>query len=138
MTRIGNPQSGIDNIVKVGLFVTCIVDQMWASVVTSTVEVLRGAGCETEFDERQTCCGQPAFNTGYRVEARQVAEQFIRLSEESDAPSSSAPSGSCTAMVHHYELLFSEDEEWRRRVRAAWFFKMKPCGQDAGKALLTY
>jgi L-lactate dehydrogenase complex protein LldE len=113
-SAIGNRKSAI----RVGLFVTCIVDQMWASVGTSTVEVLRRAGCEIEFDERQTCCGQPAFNTGYRVEARRVAERFIQLCEESDAEFIVSPSGSCTAMVHHYEVLFSEDEKWRARARA--------------------
>src|SRR5436189_6070154 len=114
-------QSAISNHkspIKVGLFVTCLVDQLWASVGTSTVEVLRRAGCEVEFDERQTCCGQPAFNTGYRGEARRVAERFIKLCEESDAEFIVSPSGSCTAMVHHYEVLFSADEEWRARARA--------------------
>jgi L-lactate dehydrogenase complex protein LldE len=104
--------------VKVGLFVTCLVDQLWSSVGTSTVEVLRRAGCEVEFDERQTCCGQPAFNTGYRREARRVAERFIELCEESDAEFIVSPSGSCTAMVHHYEGLFSDDDKWRVRAHA--------------------
>src|SRR5437667_133584 len=59
----------IGNQIRVGLFVTCIVDQMWSTIGTSTVEVLRRAGCTVEFDERQTCCGQPAFNTGYSADA---------------------------------------------------------------------
>src|SRR6266487_3155128 len=104
--------------IRVGLFVTCLVDQMWSAIGTSTVAVLRRAGCTVEFDERQTCCGQPAFNTGYRAEARRVAEHFIQLYEESDAEFIVSPSGSCTAMVHHYEVLFSEDEQWRERARA--------------------
>lgn len=102
----------------VALFVTCLADQMWSSIGTSTVEVLRRVGCTVEFDERQTCCGQPAFNTGYRSEARQVAERFIELSEESKAEAIVSPSGSCTAMVHHYNALFPEDEQWRRRAQA--------------------
>jgi len=115
-----NPQSAIGNrkSIKVGLFVTCLVDQLWSSVGTSTVEVLRRAGCEVEFDERQTCCGQPAFNTGYRREARAVAERFIDLCEQSDAEFIVSPSGSCTAMVHHYEVLFADDAEWRARAHA--------------------
>jgi len=117
-TSIGNRQSAIGNGPRVGLFVTCIVDQMWSSIGTSTVKVLRRAGCEVQFDERQTCCGQPAFNTGYRAEARRVAERFIQLCEESDAESIVSPSGSCTAMVHHFESLFPEDEQWRKRSRA--------------------
>ncbi|HEU5240247.1 MAG TPA: (Fe-S)-binding protein [Pyrinomonadaceae bacterium] len=113
-TAINNPQSAI----KVGLFVTCIVDQMWSSIGASTVEVLRRAGCEIEFDERQTCCGQPAFNTGYRNEAMSVARRFIELFEESAADFIVSPSGSCTAMVHHYEGLFSDDDSWRQRAKA--------------------
>ena len=117
----GGIQSAIKNQkskITVGLFVTCLVDQLWSSVGTSTVEVLRRAGCEVEFDERQTCCGQPAFNTGYRTEARRVAERFIELCEESDVKYIVSPSGSCTAMVHHYEGLFSDDDKWRARAQA--------------------
>ncbi|HYW72174.1 MAG TPA: (Fe-S)-binding protein [Pyrinomonadaceae bacterium] len=104
--------------IKVGLFVTCLVDQLWSSVGTSTVEVLRRAGCEVAFDERQTCCGQPAFNTGYRTEAKRLARRFIELFEESDAQFIVSPSGSCTAMVHHYDTLFADEEPWRVRARA--------------------
>ena len=103
---------------KVSFFVTCLVDQMWSSVGTSCVAVLRRAGCDVEFDERQTCCAQPAFNTGYRDEARRVAKRFIEIFEESKADAIVSPSGSCTAMVHHFPELFSEDPEWRERSRA--------------------
>lgn len=103
---------------KVALFVTCLVDQMWCNVGASTVAVLRRVGCEVEFDERQTCCGQPAFNTGYRDEARQVAQRFIRIFEESKADAIVSPSGSCTAMVHHYPELFTGNQEWEQRAKA--------------------
>jgi len=103
---------------KVSLFVTCLVDQLWSSVGVSTVEVLRRVGCEVVFDERQTCCAQPAFNTGYRAEAREVAERFIRVFEESDAQAIVSPSGSCTAMVHHFPELFSDNPEWRKRAQS--------------------
>ena len=102
---------------KVSLFVTCIVDQMWTSVGASTVEVLRRVGCQVEFDDRQTCCGQPAFNTGYRDEARQVARRFIRIFEESKADAIVSPSGSCTAMVHHFPELFAGDALWTERAK---------------------
>lgn len=103
---------------KVSLFVTCLVDQLWSSVGTSSVAVLRRAGCEVEFDDRQTCCGQPAFNTGYRNEARRVAKRFIEVFEQSTADAIVSPSGSCTAMVHHFPELFSDEAEWRRRAEA--------------------
>lgn len=103
---------------KVSLFVTCLVDQLWTNIGVSSVEVLRRVGCEVEFDRRQTCCAQPAFNTGYVKEAREVAERFIKLYEESDAEAIVSPSGSCTAMVHHYPQLFADDPEWLPRARA--------------------
>jgi len=103
---------------KVSLFVTCLVDQVWSTIGVSTVEVLRRVGCEVEFDERQTCCGQPAFNTGYRNEARRLAERFIRNFEETSAEAIVSPSGSCTAMVHHFAELFRDEPEWRRRAQA--------------------
>jgi L-lactate dehydrogenase complex protein LldE len=103
---------------KVSLFVTCLVDQLWTNVGASSVEVLRRVGCNVEFDDRQTCCAQPAFNTGYRNEARQVAQHFIRIFEESDAEAIVSPSGSCTAMVHHFPELFVEDAEWLDRAKA--------------------
>ena len=84
----------------------------------SSVAVLRRVGCEVEFDDRQTCCGQPAFNTGYRNEARQVAKRFIEVFEESTADAIVSPSGSCTAMVHHFPELFTDEPSWRARAEA--------------------
>ena len=101
---------------RVSLFITCLVDQLWPEVGTSAVEVLRRAGCEVVFDCRQTCCGQPAFNTGYRSEARSLAKRFIEIFEEAKTDVIVSPSGSCTAMVHHYHELFPDDERWRRRA----------------------
>jgi len=102
---------------KVSLFVTCLVDQLWPSIGTAAVEVLRRAGCEVVFDERQTCCGPPAFNTGYRHEAVVMARRFIEIFEASDAEAIVSPSGSCTAMVHHFRDLFPDDEAWRVRAQ---------------------
>ena len=101
---------------KVTLFITCLVDQLCPNVGVAAVKVLRRAGCEVTFDERQTCCGQPAFNTGYRKEARKFAEKFIEIFEESDADAIVSPSGSCAAMVKHFYELFPENENWRERA----------------------
>ena len=103
---------------RVSLFITCLVDQLWPAVGMSAVEVLRRAGCEVVFDERQTCCGQPAFNTGYRSEARRLAQRFIELFEETGSDAIVSPSGSCTAMVHHFHELFPDNERWRRRAES--------------------
>lgn len=105
-------------MMKVSLFVTCLVDQMWTSIGVSSVEVLRRVGCEVEFDQRQTCCAQPAYNTGYRDEARQVAQRFITIFEQSKAETIVSPSGSCVAMVHHYPELFAGDPEWLQRAQS--------------------
>jgi len=104
--------------VKVSFFATCLVDQLFPNVGVSAVKVLRKAGCEVDFDERQTCCGQPAFNTGYRKEARKFAERFIEIFEESDAAAIVSPSGSCVAMVKHFHELFPSDPEWQARAGA--------------------
>jgi L-lactate dehydrogenase complex protein LldE len=103
---------------KVAFFVTCLVDQLWSNIGVSSVEVLRRVGCQVEFDKRQTCCAQPAFNTGYLDEARQVARRFITIFEESEAEAIVSPSGSCAAMVHHYPELFSGDPNWLPRAQA--------------------
>jgi L-lactate dehydrogenase complex protein LldE len=90
---------------KVSLFVPCFVDQLLPQVAVDTVKVLRRVGCDVEFREAQTCCGQPAFNTGYWDDARPCAERFVRVFH--DAETIVCPSGSCTTMVRNFypELL---------------------------------
>jgi L-lactate dehydrogenase complex protein LldE len=90
---------------KVSLFIPCFVDQLVPEVGIDTARVLRRAGCEVDFPEAQTCCGQPAFNTGYWGEARAVAERFLDVFRSADAVV--CPSGSCTTMVRNFyaELL---------------------------------
>ena len=101
---------------RVSLFVTCLADQLWPSAAVGAVHVLRRVGCAVEFDERQTCCGQPAFNTGYRPAACALARRAIEIFESSAADAIVSPSGSCTAMVHHYDQLFDE-AAWQARAR---------------------
>lgn len=82
---------------KVSLFVTCLVDQLFPQVGLSTVRMLEKLGVEVGFDPCQTCCGQPAFNSGYTEEARQVARNFIEVYKNS--PRLVIPSGSCCTMI---------------------------------------
>lgn len=103
---------------KVSLFVTCLADQLFPNVGVATVNVLRRAGCEVRFNGDQTCCGQPAFNSGYRKEAQKFARRFIETFEDSDAEAIVCPSGSCTAMVKHFGQLFPENVEWKDRAAA--------------------
>ena len=86
---------------RVSLFVTCIVDQVFPKVGLAMADVLERIGYQIDFPEAQTCCGQPAFNSGFRDEARSVARHFINVFRGSEYIV--VPSGSCTAMIsHHY------------------------------------
>jgi len=89
--------------VKVSLFVTCLVDQLRPEVGRGAVEVLRRAGCEVDFDPRQTCCGQPAWNSGHHGEARRLATRLLEVYGDHPADAVVLPSGSCTAMLRHLE-----------------------------------
>ena len=98
---------------RVSLFVTCLVDQLFPQVGLSTVKILKKYGVEVDFDERQTCCGQPAFNSGFSDEARGVASHFIDLFKDSEKIV--VPSGSCCAMITVFlPQLFPEDSRERR------------------------
>ena len=102
---------------RVGIFATCLVDVFFPEVGISMVRVLRRLGFDVDVPEGQTCCGQPAFNTGYWEEARRAAKGLIRALEPYDAVV--APSGSCTAMVRRmYPRLMEEEPEWSERARA--------------------
>src|ERR671939_412099 len=106
---------------RVSLFITCLVDQLFPSVGEAMVKTLRGLGVEVIFNEAQTCCGQPAFNSGYRADARAMAEHFVEVFERERADFIVAPSGSCTAMVRNFyaELFHAPgDEEWRVRLES--------------------
>src|SRR5579884_1906121 len=93
---------------RVSLFVTCIVDQVFPNVGLAMAEVLERIGYQVDFPEGQTCCGQPAFNSGYRDEARVVARHFLEVFRHAEAIV--VPSGSCTAMIsHHYQDLFETE-----------------------------
>jgi len=99
---------------RVGLFVTCLVDLIRPAVGFAAVKLLEDAGCTVEVPS-QTCCGQPAFNSGHRATTRQIAEQMIAAFEPYDYVV--APSGSCAGMIKtHYPELFEGDAAWAPRV----------------------
>jgi len=101
---------------RVALFVTCIVDQALPEVGVAAVRLLRKAGYEVDFPMSQTCCGQPFFNSGFRDEARTLAQRMIEIFEPYEFVV--APSGSCTAMVRvEFPHLFDELPGWRRRAQ---------------------
>jgi L-lactate dehydrogenase complex protein LldE len=93
---------------RVSLFVTCIVDQVFPQVGIAITEVLERLDYQVDFPEAQTCCGQPAFNSGYTDEARKIARHFLDVFRYSEYII--VPSGSCTSMIsHHFADLFQHD-----------------------------
>jgi L-lactate dehydrogenase complex protein LldE len=90
---------------RVALFIPCFIDQLYPEVGKAMVTVLQRVGVEPYFPAAQTCCGQPAFNTGYWDEARWLAKRYCEIFADAEAIVS--PSGSCTAMVRNFypELL---------------------------------
>lgn len=85
---------------KVSLFIPCIVDIFAPQVGISTYNILKKFGCEVNYPFEQTCCGQPAFNTGFHQEAKKCAERFLKIFHGSKYIV--APSGSCVAMVKNF------------------------------------
>jgi L-lactate dehydrogenase complex protein LldE len=93
---------------RVGLFVTCLVDLMRPSVGFAAVKLLEQAGCTVEVPQAQTCCGQPAYNSGDTADTRAIARNVIEAFEGFDYVV--APSGSCAGMIHeHYPRLFADE-----------------------------
>ena len=102
---------------KASLFVTCVIDQLYPEIGESTVRVLRRLGVDVDFPEGQTCCGQPAFNSGFRSDAKPLARRFLETFEGAEAVV--VPSGSCTAMVRvFYSELFHDEPDLAARVDA--------------------
>ncbi|MDE0080551.1 MAG: (Fe-S)-binding protein [Caldilineaceae bacterium] len=101
---------------RVALFVTCMVDMLYPGVGIAACELLEKNDVEVIFPEEQTCCGQPAFNAGYRDEARKLARRFLAifapLVESGEVDAVVAPSGSCATMTSHFfEPIFHESQE---------------------------
>ncbi|WP_119167391.1 (Fe-S)-binding protein [Algihabitans albus] len=95
---------------KVALFVTCLVDFFRPTVGFATVKLLEQAGCRVEVPRGQTCCGQPAYNSGDREDTKAIARQVIAAFDGYDYVV--VPSGSCAGMLRkHYPALFKDDPE---------------------------
>lgn len=101
---------------RVGLFVTCLVDAMRPSIGFAALRLLEDAGCVVEVPEAQTCCGQPAFNSGGSDHARDIVKQVITAFENFDYVV--VPSGSCAGMLKvHAADLFEDQPAWAERHR---------------------
>lgn len=127
--------AGDKNTIRVGLFATCLVDLIRPRVGFAAAKLLEDAGCTVEVPA-QTCCGQPAFNSGDRKTARELAKQAIETFEQYDYVV--LPSGSCAGQVIlHYPELFEGDAEWSPRANrlAAKTYELTVFLSDVLKAL---
>jgi L-lactate dehydrogenase complex protein LldE len=121
----------------VALFVTCLVDLFRPTVGFAAVKLLEDAGCTVEVPRRQTCCGQPAYNSGDRADSKAIALQVFDAFAGYDYVV--APSGSCAGMLRvHYPELFADDSENLPRARElaerSWelvSFLVDVCGMQA-------
>lgn len=103
---------------RVALFVTCLVDLMRPSVGFATIELLETAGCTVIVPPSQTCCGQPAFNSGERAAAVTLAKKTIAEFDDFERfDYVVAPSGSCVDQIKNgYPSLFADDAHWHSRA----------------------
>ena len=100
---------------RVALFITCLVDLFRPTVGFASIKLLEEAGCEVVVPRQQSCCGQPAYNTGDRADTISIAKQVIVEFEDYDYII--VPSGSCAGMISkHYPALFSQDSNWLDRA----------------------
>ena len=101
----------------VSLFIQCLVDTMFPETGEAMIAVFEKIGVPYDYPTGQTCCGQPAFNSGYSRDAAVAARHFINLFEEAEVIV--CPSGTCVHMVrHHYPALFADDPSMHSRALA--------------------
>ncbi|MEN2769003.1 (Fe-S)-binding protein [Ornithinibacillus xuwenensis] len=101
---------------NVSLFITCLCDIFSTNVGKDTVEILERVGCEVDFPELQTCCGQPAYNSGYVKESKEAMKQMMRAFKHSEYVV--GPSGSCVGMLREYPEVFKGDVVWEEEAKA--------------------
>ena len=102
---------------KVCIFSTCIVDLLYPDVGKATVELLQRFGCETFFPDKQICCGQPTYNSGYDRETIATFKNQLDALLSIDADYIVGPSGSCVAMLHEYKNIFKDDPEYSKKAQ---------------------
>lgn len=100
---------------KASLFITCVADTMYANVGISAVKVLEMLGVELNFPNKQTCCGQPAYNSGYHKDTKKSTKHMIEVFANTEYVI--FLSGSCAAMVREtYIELFKDEPEWQQKA----------------------
>jgi L-lactate dehydrogenase complex protein LldE len=117
MNDVAHPAAAAAKRPRVALFVTCLVDLFRPTIGFAALKLLEDAGCVVDVPEAQTCCGQPAYNSGDKADAKAVARGVIAAFEGYDHVV--APSGSCAGTIRtHYPSLFSDEPEWAGRADA--------------------
>jgi L-lactate dehydrogenase complex protein LldE len=100
---------------KVQLFIPCFIDQVYPKTAFNMVKVLEKSGCDVHYNKNQTCCGQPAFNAGFRDEAKEVCVKFIK--DFSGADYIVAPSASCVGFVRNYYAALFDNSSYHNEVK---------------------
>jgi len=102
---------------NVSLFVACLTETLYPRTGIAVVKVLEHLGCKVDFPSRQTCCGQPMWNAGFRDETEKLAKRMIGVFEDSECVVT--PSGSCCAMVRdYYPEIFKGNPDWESPAKA--------------------
>lgn len=127
---------------NVQLFVPCFVDQLYPETAFNMVTVLEKAGCTVSYNQKQTCCGQPAFNAGFWDEAREVCTKFLHDFEGADFIV--APSASCVGFVRNFYGKLFENSIHQNEVKSLGYnifefseFLVKKLGQTKFGATLN-
>lgn len=95
---------------EIQLFIPCFIDQLYPQTAFNTIKVLEKAGCIVHYNPQQTCCGQPAFNSGYWKEAEKLAVKFLH--DFSGNLPVVTPSGSCSGYIqNHYQKVLKHNSE---------------------------
>ena len=100
---------------KVQLFIPCFIDQLYPQTAFNMVKVLEKACCDVVYNTNQTCCGQPAYNAGFRDEAKEVATKFLKDFEGTDYIVT--PSASCAGFVKNYYAGMFENSSLHNKIK---------------------
>jgi L-lactate dehydrogenase complex protein LldE len=100
---------------KVQIFIPCFMDQLFPATAFNMVKLLEKLGCEVQYNANQTCCGQPAYNAGFRSEAKEVCSKFMKDFEGNDLII--VPSASCAGFIHNYYATIFDNSSIHNEVK---------------------